>query len=71
MRDARARIDAWVEAVIELRAYDRAIREEGDTPRRQAARTDARARLRRAEGALSGSLLGAARRALAERNLNP
>lgn len=60
-------VERYVDALLGLRAIERAIHDEGETPARLVARTNARAELRRAEGKLNGSQLGAARRLLATR----
>lgn len=62
----KARIEKWVDAVIERRAIERACTEE-PSPAKNEALTLARARVIEAERQLNGSQLGQARRLLAER----
>ena len=64
----RKRIATYVEAVVHLRALEQAIRDDGPTTTRLVALTNARVAVHHAEAQLNGSLLGAARRALAERD---
>jgi hypothetical protein len=65
-RSARA-VERYVEAVVELHALERAAEDEGDTPARRDALAAARTAVHATESQLTGSQLGAARRALAER----
>jgi hypothetical protein len=65
-RSARA-VERYVEAVVGLRALERASEDEPETPARREALATARAAVHATESQLTGSQLGAARRALAER----
>lgn len=60
-------VDRYVDAVLGVRAIRTAIADEGMTLARGQALERARIELRHAEAALKGGQLGAARRALAER----
>ena len=62
-----SRVEAFVESLLAMRAIERAIAEDGLTPRRLAAWQDARAAMRSAEARLTGTMMGAARRELSER----
>ena len=64
MSGAEKRIDAFVDATRGLRALRQAVIDEGETPSRLAAITQAKADLKHAEAMLNGSQLGAARRQL-------
>lgn len=63
-REAERRIEAYVEAVRALRGYRQAEKDDGPSPSRTVAIAGAKLVLARAEGALTGGLVFAARRRL-------